>query len=62
MTRPSWITALLAVCTSLSAAEKPNVVDIMAALEASVAAAKEARARHPADGSATRASSNQQSA
>ena len=29
-------------------AEKPNVVDIMAALEASVAAAKESRARHPA--------------
>ncbi len=29
------------------AAEKPNVVDIMAALEASVAAAKESRARHP---------------
>ena len=30
-----------------TAAEKPNVVDIMAALEASVAAAKESRARHP---------------
>jgi DNA end-binding protein Ku len=30
------------------AAEKPNVIDIMAALEASVAAAKEARGRHPA--------------
>ena len=30
------------------AAEKPKVVDIMAALEASVAAAKEARGRHPA--------------
>jgi DNA end-binding protein Ku len=29
-------------------AEKPNVVDLMAALEASVAAAKEARGRHPA--------------
>jgi DNA end-binding protein Ku len=28
--------------------EKPNVIDIMAALEASVAAAKEARSRHPA--------------
>ncbi len=28
-------------------AEKPNVVDLMAALEASVAAAKEARGRHP---------------
>jgi len=28
--------------------EKPNVVDIMAALEASVAAAKDARGRHPA--------------
>ena len=31
-----------------AAAEKPKVVDIMAALEASVAAAKEARGRHPA--------------
>ena len=31
-----------------SVAEKPKVVDIMAALEASVAAAKEARGRHPA--------------
>jgi DNA end-binding protein Ku len=30
--------------------EKPKVVDIMAALEASVAAAKEARARHPSTG------------
>jgi len=30
------------------AAEQPKVVDIMAALEASVAAAKEARGRHPA--------------
>ena len=30
------------------AAEKPKVVDIMAALEASGAAAKEARTRHPA--------------
>jgi len=30
------------------AAEKPKVVDIMAALEASVAAAKDARTRHPA--------------
>jgi DNA end-binding protein Ku len=33
-------------------AEKPNVVDIMAALEASVAAAKEARSRHPSKKSA----------
>jgi len=31
-----------------AATEKPNVIDIMAALEASVAAAKEARSRHPA--------------
>ena len=31
-----------------AAAEKPKVVDIMAALEASVAAAKDARGRHPA--------------
>ena len=29
-------------------AEKPKVVDLMAALEASVRAAKEARGRHPA--------------
>jgi DNA end-binding protein Ku len=35
--------------------EKPKVVDIMAALEASVAAAKEARGRHPAKKSAARA-------
>ncbi len=31
-----------------AAPEKPNVIDIMAALEASVAAAKASRARHPA--------------
>jgi len=37
-------------------AEKPNVVDLMAALEASVAAAKEARGRHPSKASATTAS------
>jgi DNA end-binding protein Ku len=30
-----------------AATEKPKVVDIMAALEASVAAAKDARTRHP---------------
>ena len=35
--------------------EKPKVVDIMAALEASVAAAKEARGRHPAKKSAAKA-------
>ncbi len=35
-----------------SAAEKPKVVDIMAALEASVTAAKEARGRHPSEKSA----------
>ena len=29
--------------------DKPKVVDIMAALEASVAAAKDARSRHPSD-------------
>ncbi len=34
------------------ATEKPKVVDIMAALEASVAAAKNARANHPSGGSA----------
>ncbi len=36
------------------AAEKPKVVDIMAALEASVAAAKDARTRHPAKKSAAK--------
>jgi DNA end-binding protein Ku len=39
-----------------AAAEQPKVVDLMAALEASVAAAKEARGRHPsakADGSSS---------
>jgi DNA end-binding protein Ku len=36
------------------AAEKPKVVDIMAALEASVAAAKDARSRHPAKKSAAK--------
>jgi len=38
----------------IAAAEKPKVVDIMAALEASVAAAKEARSRHPAKKSAAK--------
>ena len=33
-----------------AAAEKPKVVDLMAALEASVAAAKDARGRHPSAG------------
>jgi DNA end-binding protein Ku len=33
--------------------EKPNVVDLMAALEASVAAAKEARGRHPSKAGAS---------
>jgi len=37
-----------------AAAEKPKVVDIMAALEASVAAAKDARTRHPAKKSAAK--------
>ena len=37
-----------------TAAEKPKVVDIMAALEASVAAAKAARTRHPAKKSAAK--------
>jgi DNA end-binding protein Ku len=37
-----------------AAAEKPKVVDIMAALEASVAAAKSARSRHPAKKSAAK--------
>lgn len=38
-----------------TAAEKPKVVDIMAALEASVSAAKDARKRHPAQKSAAKA-------
>ena len=38
-------------------AEKPKVVDIMAALEASVAAAKEARSRHPSDVATKKATS-----
>ena len=38
------------------AAEKPNVIDIMAALEASVSAAKQARSRHPAKKSTARKS------
>ena len=37
-----------------AAAHKPKVVDIMAALEASVAAAKEARTRHPAQKAPTK--------
>ncbi len=36
------------------ASEKPKVVDIMAALEASVAAAKQARTRHPAKKATTK--------
>jgi len=44
-----------------SAVEKPKVVDIMAALEASVAAAKEARGRHPTT-STSSASSTSKSA
>ncbi len=40
-----------------AAAEKPKVVDIMAALEASVAAAKEARGRHPAKKASSKAAS-----
>ncbi len=43
-------------------AEKPKVVDIMAALEASVAAAKEARTRHPADTSTKKAGAKKKSA
>jgi DNA end-binding protein Ku len=45
-----------------AAAEKPKVVDIMAALEASVAAAKEARARHPAETSTKKAAAKKKSA
>ena len=43
-------------------AEKPKVVDIMAALEASVAAAKEARTRHPAETSTKKAAAKKKSA
>jgi DNA end-binding protein Ku len=46
----------------VAAAEKPKVVDIMAALEASVAAAKEARGRHPAETSTKKAAAKKQSA
>ena len=45
-----------------AAAEKPKVVDIMAALEASVAAAKEARTRHPAETSTKKAAAKKKSA
>jgi DNA end-binding protein Ku len=45
-----------------AAAEKPKVVDIMAALEASVAAAKEARTRHPAEQATEKASAKKKSA
>jgi len=44
------------------AAEKPKVVDIMAALEASVAAAKQARSRHPAETSTRKAAAKKKSA
>ncbi len=45
-----------------AAAEKPKVVDIMAALEASVAAAKDARSRHPADTSTRKPAAKKKSA
>ena len=45
-----------------SVAEKPKVVDIMAALEASVAAAKDARSRHPAEASTKKSASKKKSA
>ncbi len=45
-----------------TAAEKPKVVDIMAALEASVAAAKQARTRHPAEKSTKKAAAKKKSA
>ncbi len=45
-----------------AAAEKPKVVDIMAALEASVAAAKEARQRHPAEKATKKAGAKKKSA
>jgi DNA end-binding protein Ku len=45
-----------------AAAEKPKVVDIMAALEASVAAAKDARSRHPAETSGRKSATKKKSA
>ena len=45
-----------------AAAEKPKVVDIMAALEASVAAAKDARTRHPADKATRKSAAKKKSA
>ena len=45
-----------------AAAEKPKVVDIMAALEASVAAAKDARSRHPAETSTRKSAAKKKSA
>ena len=48
--------------TPAAAAEKPKVVDIMAALEASVAAAKEARSRHPAETSTRKSAAKKQPA
>jgi DNA end-binding protein Ku len=45
-----------------AAAEKPKVVDIMAALEASVAAAKDARTRHPADKATPKSAAKKKSA
>jgi DNA end-binding protein Ku len=45
-----------------AAAEKPKVVDIMAALEASVAAAKDARTRHPAEKSTRKSAAKKKSA
>jgi len=44
------------------AAEKPKVVDIMAALEASVAAAKDARSRHPTETATKKAATKKKSA
>jgi DNA end-binding protein Ku len=43
-------------------AEKPKVVDLMAALEASVQAAKEARARHPSKAAAAKKSADKKPA
>jgi len=45
-----------------AATDKPKVVDIMAALEASVAAAKDARTRHPAETSTKESAAKKQSA
>ena len=52
----------IAMGSLVLAREKPKVVDIMAALEASVAAAKQARSRHPAETAAKKSAAKKQAA